>query len=378
MNSARHWMLIGCCFAMATTSLQAQTDPRSPLGGLPNPSGNKSSDVDQGRVPLGSLTLEQTRSLAVKILVDASAGESPALRSNAIEALKLDPAMALPIAQRLLRDQNPGVRFAAVVVTGSNRYGALAPLVRERLTDPDGSVRAAALYTMRRLNQPVDLTPLAQMLASDDLRLRANVAVVLGMVGDESAIPMLQEAVRAPMPKAGADEAALVRIQYAEALAMIGDNSALDGLRAGVYSQFGDVRILAINALGAVGDRRMEGALVNLLKDPGNAVPPESPEELKLQAELAGKITRLAAAGALARVRNEAGREVPIRYALDPDPVIRHQTSWVLGWFSDDQTFVVLRRMLVDQDPRVRVSAAASVLRRAVDRQTPAGSGVPK
>jgi HEAT repeat protein len=245
------------------------------------------------------------------------------------------------------------VRFAAVVSAGQLGFKSLVPAIRPLLRDPNRSVRAAAIYALHRLGEEIDLTPLAGMLRAQDPGLRSNVALLMGLMGDASAIPMLKQAAAAPMPKVRGARAAIVRCQIAEAVVRLGDNSELNTLRASAYSTYGEVRVISINAMGAVGDERMIPALKAFLREAEGQ--PSEPVEV-----------RLAAAAALARMDEHAGLATTLRFSRDANPVVRAQAAWGLGWFEgEDRAFARLRALLDDEAPMVRVAAAASVVRQA-------------
>jgi HEAT repeat protein len=288
----------------------------------------------------------EARQRAVHILVRAAVGEDPALRSNAIEALSLMPGRALPLTNKALNDPNPGVRFAAAVTAAKLGFKSLIPTLKPLLDDENPSVQAAALSALHKLGEDVNITPLAGMLRERDPQLRGNVALLLGLLGDESAVPMLQRAAKAPLPRASAARAAVVRVQVAEAIARLESDAALDALRAGMFSQFGEVRVVAVNAMGAVGDERMAPALENMLRD-------ELPVELQI-----------AAAAALARMNRSSGLDRVLDEIDHERPAVRAQAAWALGWYSRDAGLSELKRLLADESQQVRVSAAASVLRR--------------
>jgi HEAT repeat protein len=293
-----------------------------------------------------TLNAVTARDRAIEILVQASMSEFAQSRANAIEALSQAPERLLPVTARGLADTNPGVRFAAVVTAGVNRLDSLAGAIRPLLEDGDPSVRAAALYSLHVLGEKVNITPLADLLDKGDPRVRANVALLLGLMGDESAVPLLRRAARTVMPRASAVQSALLRIQVAEAIAKLGSDEALDALRAGAFSNFDEVRVLAITAMGAIKDRRSEVMIEPLLANP--------PMEIQL-----------AAAGALARMGNERGLAIATELAKHENAVIRAQAAWVLGWMKSDGVLATLEGLLGDESEMVRVSASASVLRRA-------------
>lgn len=329
------------------------------------------SAADQpGRAPAAVRELDRAlmrgaaRDAAIRILIEASQGHDAALRCNAIEAMQPLPDRALPLTQRGLGDANAAVRFAAVVTAGMLKFNTLSQAIGPLMTDANPSVRAAAIYAMHTMGERVDLTPLGDMLVSQDAGLRANVAMLLGLIGDKSAIPMLKQTAGVPMPRVDAARAAVVRCQVAEAVVRLGDNSDLDTLRAGAYNSFGEVRVLSINAMGEVKDERMSPALRQMLNTP------EEPPEVKL-----------AAAAALARMGDQSGLSVALRFSADPNAVIRAQAAWGLGWFSAPGSvtsghaasggaatgsFDRLQQLIGDPSPLVRVSAAAAIIRQTV------------
>jgi HEAT repeat protein len=330
----------------AATSSSAQPAGRAPSGGPAVNTGPDGKPLVNMPAPLPSSALSTVKEKAIAVLTAAGVGNDPALRSNAIEAMQPLPERARPLVARGLGDQNPGVRFAAVVTAGMLKFRDLNPAIRPLLSDTNTSVQAAALYALYVLGEKVDITPLADMLRGRDPRLRGNVALLLGLLGDKSAISLLRSTASVPMPRASASDNAVVRIQVAEAVAKLGDDSALDALRAGAFSQFDEVRVLSVTAMGEVGDRRMELALDKMLTN--------QPIEIQL-----------AAAAALARLGNFKGVEaVKVAALSHQSPVARAQAAWSLGWFQDDGSLAVLDKLLDDPAKQVQVSAAASLVRR--------------
>jgi HEAT repeat protein len=263
------------------------------------------------------------------------------------------PDRALPLAQRGLNDREAVVRYAAVVTAGMLEFKSLSSAIGPLMNDEDESVRGAALYAMHHFGQGVDITPLAGMLVAKSPSVRGNTAMLLGLIGDESAIPMLKQAANAPMPRASAEMAAVIRCQFAEAIVKLGDDSELDTLRGSAYNTIGEVRVVAINALGAVGDRQMIPALQRFLQTTQTQEPVE---------------VQLAAAAALARMGKGDGLATAMRLSEHENPVVRSQAAWVMGWFADEATFARLRLMIDDETPVIRIAAAASIIRRAADR----------
>ena len=293
--------------------------------------------------------LQALRESAIDQILSAARSDESALRANAIEAIQPVPQRARPLAQLGLEDDNPAVRFSALVTIGRLKLDGLGQRAREMAQDTDGSVRAAALFAARRCGEAVDISPMAKMLASQNPTLRGNVAMLLGMLGDPSAVAMLKDLAEVPMQRASAVRQSIVRIQIAEALVKLGEDSALDAIRAGAYSQHDEVRVLSLKTMGRLEDERMTTAFRQMVKE-------DHPIEL-----------RLAAAEALGRIG--AARETALaaaRKGADWDKaVVRAQAAFTLGWLERP---TAARRLgeLLDQDEEssraVRLAAAAAVL----------------
>lgn len=293
--------------------------------------------------------LAEVRDQAVRQVLDAARSDDAALRANAIEAVQALPRRARPVAQLGVEDENPAVRFSALVTIGKLSLEGLGEASRRiaRDTNEHPSVRAAALYAARRCGEDVDISPMAELLASPEPTVRANAAMLLGMLGDVSAVEMLEELAARPMPRARVERAALVRLQIAEALVRLGEEDALDAIRAGAYSAHGEVRVLAVQTLGKLNDRRMEAAYAQIVEG-------DNPIEL-----------RLAAAEALVRIDGEAELDVMEEGAAWDNPAIRTQAAFTLGLVAHPQAASRLRQLLEDEQerPQVRLAAATAILR---------------
>ncbi|GAB4197148.1 MAG: hypothetical protein Kow00105_11280 [Phycisphaeraceae bacterium] len=336
-------------------------------------------------------SLGEMRGDAIQIVQVLSRDKDPFLRANAIEAMQAIPDRALPLAQLGLEDDHPVVRFTALVTIGKMRLRELGPAAVRMLGDPDDSVRAAAMFAARRCGQEVDISEMAELLASPSPTVRGNVVMLLGMMGDPSALPMIKAQAKIPMPSARVDKLrrTIVRVQVAEAQAMLGDPDALSPLRAAVFSEFDEVRVLAVTMLGRLRDVSAETALMALMQrrdQPielrlasaealshigGRAVIKELLEKAGFVLESCGsdnpvlRSQAVITAGALDSARRRVYREL-----LPSDP----PAIWRL--FEDTSLVQVMDRLLADPHPQVRLSAAAAVLRCLADHPT-AENGAP-
>lgn len=305
------------------------------------------------------VTLAAAESRAVEIVLDASQSDSPLMRAHAVEAIQPLPDRALPMAQRLSRDPNPGVRFAAVVTLAELGNPATGPAMRALAagprSDPDPNVRAGALVAARQAGEEVNLTPLARLLESGTITQRSNAAMLLGRFGDSSAIPMLQALSSRPVANANPTEQAVFRLQVAEALSRLGDESAKTPVRAATVSGLHEVQVLGIYVVGQIGDEVYQPVLRNRVSDPDRSIE-----------------IRVAAATALAELGDQHGADVLIEAAAletinindrqaDAAP-LRAAAAVGLGLIPQPRAAQRLVSLLDDADPRVRIAAAKAVL----------------
>ena len=137
---------------------------------------------------------------AMGILSEALASTDPRLRANAIESMKYAPIEQLKYAVRIgLGDENRGVRFVSAMLIGETRLCDEAILLEPLLLDESLSVQGSVLFALYRCGEQIDLNPLAEMLGSDDVELRGNAALVLGRMGNPSAIEMIRSAAHSEM-----------------------------------------------------------------------------------------------------------------------------------------------------------------------------------
>jgi HEAT repeat protein len=287
----------------------------------------------------------------------------------------------LPLAQLGLEDENAAVRFAALVTIGKLGFDHLGEAVEPLLNDGNASVRAAAMFAARQCGRKVNISQMARMLGSSDPTLRGNVAMLVGLMGDASAVPMLAEQSKRSLRRASPAQQAVVRVQVAEARVRLGDEGALDALRAGAFSAYDEVRILAVTALGEAEDRRMLAALQQILLTPPMQVQLAAAGTLARlglsdglsvaleAAALDGQAVAKRASAALRETQDEGSAAVWRQLASDPAQcqamaaAVRSQAAFVLGQIGGAEAQAALGKLLGDELERVRLSAAAAVLR---------------
>lgn len=296
------------------------------------------------------------RERAMTMLTEAAAAGRPEIRANAIEALSSSPRRVEPIIRAALVDSSPAVRITAAVVIGNTKMASSASFVEPLTQDPVLPVRASAVYAMKRCGRNVDMSPLAELLADPSPRWRAHAAYLLGKLGDPSALPMLEEAVRDTFPRVSGSEVRLMELQVAEARVRLGDEEAIHSIRAALFparAEDLEATALAAQLMGELKDRASTRELVMLTRmrdDVGNSMPPE---------------VRLAAAGSLGalRIDQAAPEAVATEFVKDGTPTVRAQAAFVLGQCGRRANLAVLEPMLDDESPQVRVTAAAAITR---------------
>ena len=302
---------------------------------------------------------------AMAILRQAARSPDASIRANAIESLLASPATLEEVVTAGLVDSNRGVRFVAAMCIGRARISNLSHLVEPLVRDSSPSVRAAAIYALRRCGRPADPTLIAGMLRSDDPEIRSNAFAVLGELGDRSAAPMVRESLGKGMRRVNPIRVRIVELQGAETLVRLGSEEDIEAIRAALFApvEQGELSILACQILARVGDQSAVPMLERLIMASGtSARPPE---------------IRLAAAQAIA----ELGARTQIdllalasNAARAPDPLVRMQATAVLGWLGGSAAESVLASMLSDPVESVRVTAAGNLLRLAAESANPSAA----
>ncbi|MFK7789649.1 MAG: HEAT repeat domain-containing protein [Phycisphaeraceae bacterium] len=344
------------------------------------PTQARAQDANENKI-----LLLQAKPMAYTIVRAAGQSENPRERLAALEAAQYAPDAAFELARRGLGDENPAVRFGALVTIGKLKLTRLGDAAIDLTRDENESVRGAALFAAKQCGKDVDLSPLGGMLANGSSGTRANAAMLIGQLGDPQAVGMLRAMAAKPMPRVSAAKRSSVRLQFAEAMIRLDpdDDEVLGSIRASVYSNLSDVRVLAIQILGEVGDRSVQGGLSHIIDR-------ENPIQVKI-----------AAAQSLVRMGDRRASKVLLdatRYDEDQlrkdltdyvrnNPVggpealeirdlladekgrarmaaeVRAQAAVALGYVGTEASAKRLASLLEDSEPIVRVAAASAILR---------------
>ena len=298
------------------------------------------------------------------VLLSAVDDKDEFTRAEAIEALgqTLGADVGNTFIQAL-QDPSPVVRFAAAIVVGDLKYSSAKPeLMRMTQGPPDGErdkrVFAGAVYALYRMGNTDHTRDLGTLLFDPEWEVRANVALVMGKMGNAHAMEPLK-ALRSTERTPG------VQIQVKDSLAMLGDPGSIESLEGYARSSiYVDERIPAIQALAKVRDRQA----VYLLR---GMVQPAEPV-----------LIRLVTAGALAQLGyySQEGFDFCLRTVQDPVVVLTESTGGKvavsaedaakaeqlaaisLGFMGNTAAVDSLQLVLRSADGPARVAAAKSIL----------------
>jgi HEAT repeat protein len=309
---------------------------------------------DSGSAP-DAVEVSKARERAVEALEGLAGHADPVIRGNALEGLLEAPGRANEWLTRGMVDQSPGVRATALMGIGRSQKADLAQQGIPLLRDRSPWVRLGAAYALAANGDPRGMPEIARaLLESDDPRLRAQAAFVLGELGNASALPLLRDALARPMTLAPTGQVRLMTLQMSEAMVKLGEQDQIQPIRAALYParpEDLEATALAARILGEVGDQASVNQLALLtarLDDKGNMLPAE---------------VRLAAAFALAQLGHTQGDFIAQAYRNDPRASVRGLSALVLGEIGKTRHLEQVETLMADPDPSVRVHAAAAVVR---------------
>ena len=295
----------------------------------------------------GSISVNDLRPEALRIIQEALADDNPQIRTKAIEVVAATQQVKLmPKVQRLLKDDFVPVRFAAALAVGDMKYHSARSTVKQLQKAPDENTRIAAAYAMNKLGSPDSLELLGKAITSKAQAVRANAAVLLGKSGDKSALKLLDWALR------DKDSDDKVRLQAVEAMARLGDERTYPKLWTMLISAYADDRVMGIGTMGALGTVKAQNALITMLGDDVLEVRLAAAEQLGMLGSTTGEpevldvFTKNLTAG------------------LDKEGIerVNMQTALAIGQIGTAPLTKFLPQLLKDESKFVRIAAAKAVL----------------
>jgi HEAT repeat protein len=279
----------------------------------------------------------------------------PAVRTQAMEAASrvLGDEGRLRIREGL-KDQHPGVRFAAAMALGRLKDTGALPALRALVNDPDPSVKIGAYFALEQMG--LGTTEHREewrdyLRKHESPEVRRNAVLAIGQLKDKAAIPLLRAA------NNDADEG--VRMQALEGLALLGDKDAVTRFTFEAYGGVGYRQPFALMTLGQVPDDRVTPTLRARL---GSAP--------YLEAKLAaarGLGTKGYADGLTLAMQslgwNKPDRNLPEDRPENQVMRIRSMAALALGEIGDPQALEKLKKTMENpEDPRVQLAAATAIL----------------
>ena len=267
----------------------------------------------------------------------AFASNDPVLRANAIEAAQnaLDNAAARQMVLSGLGDGHEVVRFAAAMAAGKLRLrDAYRPLLR-LVNDPDVRVRVGVRYALHRLGDTRFSHDLERTAQDPSKYIRADTAMVLGLLNEPSALKILRQMQN--------DDEPIVRLQVAEAMWRLGDEQGLESLTAASISKFTDDQMIATQALAG-------------------------PRDQRVLSHLRGKLTtqweeiNLVAARAMGELGSDEGYGVAVKGARSADVRQKSLAALAFGAIGRADAQTHLAPLLRDSNPGVRLASATGIL----------------
>jgi len=226
----------------------------------------------------------------------------------------------------LIHDSDPDVRKAAIKSIGVQKETLAVPKLSEALSDPDVSIREAAVMAISEFRTPMLVEEILRLLGSGDESLDYVVVKAIGLMKIKDAESALLEC----LEKGSFSK----RLEYAaiEALGKILAKSASELIcKRYLVSTDHDMRRLAVETLGHLGDRNSTEAVESALTDTHWSV-------------------RVAAIKVLAVLGGI--KEVPliIDAVNDPDPMVRKHAILTLGEIRNISAIPVLVQQLTDNE----------------------------
>ena len=304
---------------------------------------------------------------------------------HVVESLRASVAPALARFLAALPTADRAARAALAVVLGRTGDAAVLPALAALLPDPDvhelateaiqricrahdgalvaafaldAATRVAALPVVIR---PEDAPSVRALLDDESGEVRARACEALARIGDTSAVPALFVALGDPSPRISlAATAAIKSLATADTgpraiaalgsgpsavrrcalriLACVGSKDAFDVVRLALADPELGIAELAVAALAAVEDARVDGILTDLAR---STTP-------TLRAAVMRAMIHRSRAGAT---------EVLVRGVADAQPWVRYYACQGLGWVGGAQAVDLLVARLADATPYVRIAA---------------------
>jgi HEAT repeat protein len=267
--------------------------------------------------------------------------DDPILRVHALEAIRdSNSTRHEPEVLKALGDPQAVVRFAAALTVGELKIEKAHDTLLAMAMDKSENVRVAVRFALHRLGDHRYSHELEHIATDTSPTVRGNVAFVLGMLGEPSALRILRP-LRLDLDPA-------VRQMASEAMWRLGDEEGLKDLVGLTYSRYPDDRMVGYLGLAMPRDTKVrQHVRAGLVAGWPDVSWPE---------------VALVAARAMGMLGSDEGYAIAQQGAVSPDSRQRVQAAFAFGAIGRSDAQEILRKLLADADPSVRIAAATAIL----------------
>jgi len=331
--SPRHLRVLITFLSLAMIGCQQQaqpTDKKSYMAPPPKP--------PPAVPPVTPTPIDPALQAAARQQLDESLRSSDEfVRAHAIEMIKqVNAPDAGEKIVAALGDSSPLVRKAAAFAAGELRVQAAMDRLDLSLSTAKLPEQMAIIFALHRLGDTSRSHIFEQTATDPNEHVRGDTAFILGLLGERSALGILDQMLRS-------DRSAPVRLQAAEAMWKLGDERGENELINATVSMYPDDKIIALLALAQPKDTRVLGHVEGLLTD-------DYPE------------VALMAARATGMLGSDRGYGVALNGAKSVDPRQRVLAAMALGAIGRADSQPVLAKLLKDDDADTRLAAAGALL----------------
>jgi len=326
--------------------------------------GARDSDARVRDAAIAGLSLVDTPE-AVDLALSLARDELGQIRGAALRALGDSGARDPRVAEQLraaLGDPDAWVRYYACQAVGKLKLTAEVERVAERVADPAGQVRVAAIEALSHLPGDLAFRALLDALDSADVDLQRAGLIGLGMSGRREALDVL-------LSHAGAADAAS-RLLALSALAAFEGQEPLAALATAVRDPDESVRMAALGYLGARSGAGATQILAGFLTDPALGERARAALATPQEHRLAGLASALHTAddesaaymtGLLARLQRPEALATLFEALSWSNVAARRAAATTLGAIGSHEALAALQRLSVE-DPDADMRRVCALL----------------
>lgn len=174
-----------------------------------------------------------------------------------------NPSEALPLLSELYQNKDPEVRLITINCLKLIRDPQATKSLIKALEDEDNEIRTTALSSVRERAETSDLPELIKNLANKDEFMRAEIALIIGNLGDSGSINLLKDKIQV---EKNADVIRAIKL----ALAKLGNTEQKEFFAANLKINDSHTRYQAIQDLRYINDRNLAKYLIFALDDHGD------------------------------------------------------------------------------------------------------------